>query len=111
MSAVRETSRSGEPSGAARVPWVAALPTPSRAIHVARPAPALENASDGLSTNSWGVDTFTGGDHWADAGVAATRKATIVSSVRMSVETHGRAWLLRRPNGNCPVRGRGRKLR
>src|SRR3954462_10709773 len=108
MTAVRETRCSDEPSGASNVPDVAALPTPSWAIHVARPFD--ENASVGLSTNSCAVDTLTGGDHWADAGVAATRKATIVSSARMVVETHGRAWLLRRPNGNCPVRGCGRKL-
>src|ERR1044071_5105022 len=95
MAAVRETSRSGEPSGAAKVPCVAVLPVPSRAIHVASPVPVLEKASDGLSTNSCAVDTFAGGDHWADAGAAATRRSPIVSSVRMWVETDARAQLLR----------------
>src|SRR3954454_652399 len=120
MTAVRETSRSGNPSGAAKVPAVAVSPTPSRAVHVATPRPSPPNPSVGLSTNSCAVDTLTGSDHCAAAGVAATRKIRTASSARMSVQTHVPGQLLRSGGrtpiggqpcqplkGNCPVRGAG----
>src|SRR4051794_15559673 len=73
------------------MPRVAELPMPSCAIHVARPVPPEENATVGLSTNWWALDTLTGSDHGgaAAAGVAITRSIRVVSSARTCGETRG----------------------